>query len=352
MELTFYILMLASYYNKFLIYIYLFLSYIYFLLCICTIIFLFLYINHIFYKKDKNNKCIIFHTQRRNQMNHTADNFSTRTVEFSDSYEPVAAPGQWCIALIEQGNGSSLCQDLIKDFQNRDCFLIHGSSPRITLSYSQGRPIRLFLLHFRLEEAESYDTADHSRQMLKQFFDPDTPFQHFSLPKKNYDTIRSYLKLLSQLQKDALPASPTIFYHTFLSFHLYFVQTGFILCPEKKQDGGRLSSRKIIIAQVKHLIRQNYADPLPLSYIADYVFTNPSYLSRIFKADTGISLSAYINQIRIDNAKLLLETTDELVIDIAVACGFNQIPHFNRIFKQFTGISPSEYRKKTRQPYS
>lgn len=284
-------------------------------------------------------------------MNHTPDKFSTKTIEFSDSYEFFTAPDQWCIALVEQGGGSCLYQNLIREFQHRDCFLIHGSARRITLSYDHGRPCRLFLFHFSIEEAESYDTVDSSRQMLKQFFVVDTPFQIFSLPKKNYDTIRSYIKVCSQLQKEPLPVSPTIFYHTFLAFLLYFAQTGFILSPEKKQASARLSSRKIVIAQVKHLIRQNYAEPLPLSYLADYVFTNPSYLSRIFKADTGMALSTYINQVRIDNAKLLLETTDELVIDIAVACGYNQIPHFNRIFKQFTGMSPSEYRKKNRHPY-
>lgn len=284
-------------------------------------------------------------------MSHTPDKFSTRTIEFSDSYELFTTSGQWCFALVEHGNGSYLYKNLIKDFQSRDCFLIYGSTCRITMSYNQGRPCRLFLFRFSLEEAESYDTADYNRQMLKQFFDTSIPFQQFSLSKKNYDIIRSYLKLCSQLQKEDLPVIPAIFYHTFLAFLLYFAQTGFILSPEKKQGGARLSSRKIVIAQVKHLIQQNYAEPLPLSYLADYVFTNPSYLSRIFKTDTGMTLTTYINQVRIDNAKLLLETTDELVIDIAVACGYNQVPHFNRIFKQFTGMSPSEYRKKNRHPY-
>lgn len=273
--------------------------------------------------------------------------YPLRTIEFTDTCDIQPEDGQWCIAIAEQGNGSYFYQDVIYDFQHRDCFLLYKDA-RISASYGQGKPCRISVYSFSMEEMDLHDMAESSRHLLKQFYNTAVPFQQFSLPRKNYDNIRSYLKICGQMYHDTLPISPVIYRHTFLAFLLYFAQTGFVLRPEKAQASKDFSSREIMIAQVKHLIRQNYAEALPLSYIADYVFTNPSYLSRTFKAETGMCLSAFINQVRIGNAKLLLEDTDELIIDIAVACGFNQIPHFNRIFKEITGMSPSAYRKTYR----
>lgn len=269
------------------------------------------------------------------------------TIEFTESFEVYSRPGCWCLAVAEQGTGSYFYQNVIYDFQPKDCFLLYGGE-KITLSYGEGRPCRFFLFHFTVEDADLPDSAESSIRLVKHFFDPAVRFQSYSLPKKNYDSIRSYLKICTQTRPDTLPVSPMIYRHTFLAFLLYFAQTGYILKPEKKQEAKQLSSREIMVAQVKHMIRRNFADPLPLSYIAEYVYTNPSYLSRVFSADTGIQLSAFINQVRIDNARQLLENTDELIIDIAVACGFNQVPHFNRIFKELTGMSPSSYRKAKR----
>ncbi|GAA0799600.1 hypothetical protein GCM10008910_26160 [Faecalicatena orotica] len=269
------------------------------------------------------------------------------TIEFTDTYKLKALPSTWCIALAEQGSGSYLHQNLISDFQHRDCFLLYDTED-ITLSYGEGKPCRFTLFSFSMDDVDTSGAADKSQQLLKQFFSGRVTFQHFSLPRKNYDAIRALLKLCNQILQDTLPVSPMIYRHTFLALILYFAQTGFVLKPESQLFTKSFSTREVMIAQVKHLIRQNYADPLPLSYLAAYVYANPSYLSRIFKADTGMCLSAFINQVRIDNAKQLLEDTDELIIDIAISCGFNQIPHFNRIFKEYTGMSPSAYRKAYR----
>lgn len=280
-------------------------------------------------------------------MNISDDQFPFQTIEFIDTCDFCGTLDQWCIVIIEQGNGSYFYQNVIYDFEHRDSFLIYGKE-HVTLSNSKKQSCRFSAFFFAMEDVDLYNAAEASRRLLKQFFHKSTPFQRFSLPRKNYEVLHSYLNICTQIYRDVFPVSPMIYKHTFFALLLYFAQTGFILKPEKKQDTKESSSKEIIIAQVKYLIRQNYADPLPLAYIADYVYTNPSYLSRIFKAETGICLSAFINQVRIENAKHLLEDSDELIIDIAVSCGFNQIPHFNRVFKEFTGMSPSLFRKTYR----
>ncbi len=163
------------------------------------------------------------------------------------------------------------------------------------------------------------------------------------------DSLLSYQKLCLSMQKDSLTASMMIYRQTLHAMLLYFARILAALKPEKRLDSRDFSSRSILMEQVKCLVRQNYSESLSLSDIAASVYTNPSYLSRVFKEETGIPPSLYINQIRIQNARKLLEDTEELIIDIAVACGYNYIPHFNRVFKEHTGMTPTAYLKSCRR---
>lgn len=151
------------------------------------------------------------------------------------------------------------------------------------------------------------------------------------------------------MQKDSLTASMMIYRQPLHAMLLYFARILAALKPEKRLDSRDFSSRSILMEQVKCLVRQNYSESLSLSDIAASVYTNPSYLSRVFKEETGIPPSLYINQIRIQNTRKLLEDTEELIIDIAVACGYNYIPHFNRVFKEHTGMTPTAYLKSCRR---
>ena len=61
-----------------------------------------------------------------------------------------------------------------------------------------------------------------------------------------------------------------------------------------------------------------------------------------------MTLIEYLNQVKIKNARQLLEFSDREVGDIAEACGFNSVAYFSNVFKKITGMAPSEYRKNTR----
>ncbi|WP_123041141.1 response regulator transcription factor [Cohnella candidum] len=83
--------------------------------------------------------------------------------------------------------------------------------------------------------------------------------------------------------------------------------------------------------------------------IASHVFLNPDYLTRIFKKETGMSLSDYLQQRRIDYAKELLAGTGQSVSDVAVASGYSNLSYFSTIFKKATGMNPVDYRKRAQQ---
>ena len=76
---------------------------------------------------------------------------------------------------------------------------------------------------------------------------------------------------------------------------------------------------------------------------------NYSLFSYEFKQCTGKNFVNYLKELRIAEAKRLLATTDEKVIDISQQVGYDNEKHFMKIFKSICGVSPSEYRKNMKR---
>lgn len=105
-------------------------------------------------------------------------------------------------------------------------------------------------------------------------------------------------------------------------------------------------SRPIRIAQ-RH-IQENCAQQLRLEDVSHHVGLSPVYLSARFKQETGIGFSDYINRCRIDRAKQLLRTTPLTIVDISHQVGYSGPRYFSRVFKEFEGIKPTQYRTANR----
>ncbi|UOQ91938.1 AraC family transcriptional regulator [Halobacillus shinanisalinarum] len=99
------------------------------------------------------------------------------------------------------------------------------------------------------------------------------------------------------------------------------------------------------VAFIKYYIHQNYREPLTLDDLAEAGHINKYYLSHTFKEDIGISPIEYLNQVRIRESKILLETTDYPIVHIANIIGFSSQSFFTQVFKRSTQKTPSAYRK-------
>ena len=86
---------------------------------------------------------------------------------------------------------------------------------------------------------------------------------------------------------------------------------------------------------------------ISLNELAALAGFSVSYLSKIFKEETQKSISAYINYVRIENAKKLLTTTDISLVDLAYIVGFEEQSYFTKVFKKLEGIAPGKYRDST-----
>lgn len=93
-------------------------------------------------------------------------------------------------------------------------------------------------------------------------------------------------------------------------------------------------------------IHRCLTESLTLNGIADAVGVSPTYFSAVFKQVNGVTLWEYINEKRIETAMQIFDSkSGDNVLDVALQCGFNNTAHFNKMFRKYTGRTPSEYRK-------
>lgn len=84
-----------------------------------------------------------------------------------------------------------------------------------------------------------------------------------------------------------------------------------------------------------------------LADLAQLLDLSPFHFSRLFKQSIGATPHQYLKQQRIERAKRLLQKTDQLIVDIALECGFNSHSHLSKQFRQLTGMTPKAYRKSS-----
>ncbi|WP_105618804.1 AraC family transcriptional regulator [Vallitalea okinawensis] len=99
-----------------------------------------------------------------------------------------------------------------------------------------------------------------------------------------------------------------------------------------------------IIQQVEQFVANNYEAVITLDMIANEVNLSKYYFTRYFKEHKGITFGQYLREYRIKKALNYLIKTDIAVTEIAYTCGFDSIKTFNRIFKHYTSLSPTQYR--------
>lgn len=110
---------------------------------------------------------------------------------------------------------------------------------------------------------------------------------------------------------------------------------------------GRYSWR--VTRAVDHILA-NLSDNLYLDTVAERVGISPQHLSRLFKDELETTFTRFVNDQRMERARYLLLTTPRGIAEIADEVGFRDADYFSRVFRRFSGRSPSEYRKDVRRP--
>lgn len=101
----------------------------------------------------------------------------------------------------------------------------------------------------------------------------------------------------------------------------------------------------LLVQKVITLIDSDLTADLSLSTQANLLNVNASYLSALFKKETGSTLTEYVSKKRVEHASFLLASTSLQIQAIAQACGIYDVNYFTKMFKKITGKTPKEYRE-------
>lgn len=99
------------------------------------------------------------------------------------------------------------------------------------------------------------------------------------------------------------------------------------------------------IQNLLRYIDSHYSENISLQSIADALGYSKFYLSRIFSNKIGYQFNDYVNRLRMNKAEKLLLSTDMSISTISMECGFESLRNFNRVFKEYKELTPTEFRK-------
>ena len=128
-------------------------------------------------------------------------------------------------------------------------------------------------------------------------------------------------------------------HHLLQIFHL-------LLKDAKPSKHSAQSAKSAVIKTVLDYMKQHYQEPISLLQLAKEAHVSKEYLCRLFHRVSGYSLMEYLNRYRIRQSTFLLLQTEDRISDIALSCGFSHSSYFGKLFLDYIGCTPTEYRKQ------
>lgn len=126
-----------------------------------------------------------------------------------------------------------------------------------------------------------------------------------------------------------------------------YVKILLCLLSQAAENNGRRfeKGKRSAVAKIKEFLRHNALSGINARDAATALGYNSCHLNRLVKADTGMTLCAYLNSIRLRHAKSLLLNSDLKISQIAEVCGFGDEKYFMRLFKKCESVTPTQYRE-------
>jgi AraC-like DNA-binding protein/ligand-binding sensor protein len=100
------------------------------------------------------------------------------------------------------------------------------------------------------------------------------------------------------------------------------------------------------ITRAREFIHQHLTEPLELKQVAESANLSSCYFCRKFKESTGLTFTSFVARSRVEEAKKLLANPQVRISEVAFEVGFQSLTHFNRVFKEISGMSPTRYREE------
>jgi two-component system response regulator YesN len=101
------------------------------------------------------------------------------------------------------------------------------------------------------------------------------------------------------------------------------------------------------VAAAVRYMEEHYREPLRVEQVAASVFLSPDRFTEVFAQGMGRTPRDYLRHLRVEQAKMLLTTTDLPIARVAEASGFGEAAYFTRVVRAETGMTPSAYRQRS-----
>ena len=205
--------------------------------------------------------------------------------------------------------------------------------PPNTLHRTAGKGASRVLLHFTEEFLLRY----FSREMIDRVIREKQVkvFRASRAEREKMEGILSSMLLLYTDQEDADIDFPALAF--------YLLELLFEISSAKNNYVARCYSDQRI-SHIMQYINENYTKIASIEEIAERFFISKFYLCRLFAREMGMPLISYLNMVKVRAACSLIETEPLTLTEIALRCGFNSSSYFCKVFKAEMGVSPSAYR--------
>lgn len=151
----------------------------------------------------------------------------------------------------------------------------------------------------------------------------------------------------TDLTADALCTDWHDLLHRFSNAGEYWQHVVNACSPYLADDAAATELKESIIGRMLQYVDEHYTHQLLLKDLADKFYINKNYASLLFRRHTGMSYSDYLNNLRLNRAKELLNGTTLSISEVAEQSGYSDYFYFNKLFKKTFGITPAKYRRQS-----
>lgn len=262
------------------------------------------------------------------------DNLEKSTWHYHNNFE---------ISFITEGMGKRIVADSIEEFQPGDLVFIGSNLPHVWVAEREHRllseralemvflqfsaniffPQMLALPEFK-NIRRALELSERGIQIVGQTLNEVSEIM-LQLPYlKGFDRMNNFFRLMDIIGRSNSNIS--------------------LASEEYMRKRFTTGNRRIAI--LHDYLMNHYREEIDLKKLADLVSMAEGSLCRFFKMNVGASIFEYLNRIKVDFACKLLMDPDIGIMDVCLDSGFNNVSHFNKQFRENTGVTPTEYRKQ------
>ncbi len=253
-----------------------------------------------------------------------------------------------CLEIVyaEQGEGYFIVEEKIYEIQTGDIFIINNLERHMVVPAG---PCSMLVVVFDLKLVWDYS---NKQDYLAPFFDRSPNFSNRiqAGDEKHPELLDFLLKLSGEYQRKEDGWQILV-----KALFLMFLGVLYRYCRKNNELGNPTDDFQKGYRRIRpalDFIHEHFNKSIELNQLAEHLLMNRTYMCTYFKKVMKLTIFEYIEQVRINHSCRLLKTTGWPIVEIALHCGFNNVSYFNSVFKKILGLSPSAYRKKTKNSES